>query len=218
MADNKDKNDSDSDETSAEGAGLDPNAEGAEGAPKRSKKKIIIIAGAVILLLSSIGGAVFFSGVLKKKPQPAEHSAQGEADGHTAEGDAAPTEEASAGGHGGGESDGHGGGHGGGSAPKVTYVDLKDILVNLNSTGSKSNFLKLKVSLELTNAGGESVVKDYEPRIFDTFQVYLRGLRVEDLKGQQGIQSLRQELLTRLQSTVPDAKIKDILFREVLVQ
>lgn len=211
MADNNESNSEGSEEST-----LDPNAEGAEGAPKKSKKKIIIIVGAVVLLLSSIGGAVFFSGILTKKTPKAdatEKSTEGETADHNAEGgDAhAPAEEAASD-HGGGD------GHGGGPVSKVAYADLKDILVNLNSQGSKSNFLKLKVSLELTDAGGEAVVKAYEPRIFDTFQVYLRGLRVEDLKGQQGIQSLRQELLTRLQSTVPDAKIKDILFREVLVQ
>lgn len=207
-----DKKEPEGNQESGNEDGLDP---AAEGTGKKSKKKLFIIIGAVVVLLGSVGAAVFFSGVLKKKAPPADAATQGESKDDPAH-DATPEETASASGHGESASGGHGESAAGGH--KVTYVDLKDILVNLNSVGSKSNFLKLKVSLELENASGEAAVKEFEPRILDTFQVYLRGLRVEDLKGQQGIQTLRQELLTRLQTTVPEAHIKDCLFREVLVQ
>jgi flagellar protein FliL len=56
------------------------------------------------------------------------------------------------------------------------------------------------------------------PRIIDNFQVYLRELRVEDLKGSGGMYRLREELLLRVNAAVAPAKINDVLFKEMLVQ
>jgi flagellar protein FliL len=56
------------------------------------------------------------------------------------------------------------------------------------------------------------------PRIIDNFQVYLRELRVEDLRGSGGIYRLREELLTRVNAATAPAKVVDVLFKEMLVQ
>ncbi len=56
------------------------------------------------------------------------------------------------------------------------------------------------------------------PRIIDNFQVYLRELRVEDLKGSAGMYRLREEMLIRVSAAVAPAKINDVLFKEMLVQ
>ena len=56
------------------------------------------------------------------------------------------------------------------------------------------------------------------PRIMDNFQVYLRELRIEDLKGSAGMYRLREELLTRVNAAAAPAKIQDVLFKEILVQ
>lgn len=98
------------------------------------------------------------------------------------------------------------------------YYDLPEMLVNLNSAGRKQNYLKIKVALEL---GGNDQVQRVEaalPRIIDNFQVYLRELRVEDLEGAGGLYRLREELLTRVKAEVAPAEVRDVLFREMLVQ
>ena len=56
------------------------------------------------------------------------------------------------------------------------------------------------------------------PRIVDHFQVYLRELKPDSLKGSAGVYRLRQELLTRIAAAAYPLKAKDVLFREVLVQ
>jgi len=43
-------------------------------------------------------------------------------------------------------------------------------------------------------------------------------LRVDDLRGSAGIYRLREELLARINIAVRPAKVKDVLFKEVLVQ
>jgi flagellar protein FliL len=103
------------------------------------------------------------------------------------------------------------------AAPAV-YYDLPDLLVNLNTTGRKPSFLKLSVSLELERAQDLPRLQAVMPRIIDNFQVYLRELRVEDLRGSSGIYRLREELLTRVNAATAPAKVVDVLFKEMLVQ
>ena len=72
--------------------------------------------------------------------------------------------------------------------------------------------------LELENKEDVSKVQAVLPRIIDNFQVYLRELRIEDLRGSAGLYRLREELLTRVATAAAPAKVSDVLFKEMLVQ
>ena len=100
----------------------------------------------------------------------------------------------------------------------VVFYDMPDMLINLSSATSDASFLKLVVSLELDD---ELVIPELEkllPRVMDNFQVYLRELRREDLRGSAGVYRLKEELLYRINSSVKPIQVKDILFKEMLVQ
>jgi flagellar FliL protein len=103
-------------------------------------------------------------------------------------------------------------------AKEVVFYDLPDMLVNLNTGGRKTNFLKITVSLQLDNKEDLPKVQAIQPRVVDTFQTYLRELRLDDLKGSAGLYRLREELLLRVNAAAAPAKIDDVLFREMLVQ
>jgi flagellar FliL protein len=98
------------------------------------------------------------------------------------------------------------------------FYDLPEILVTLNSSGRKTNYLKLKVALELDGSQGVERLDTVMPRIIDTFQVYLRELRVEDLDGSAGLLRLKEELLVRVNAAVRPVRVSDVLFKEMLVQ
>jgi len=100
----------------------------------------------------------------------------------------------------------------------AVFFPLEELIVNLNTGGRKSTFLKIKVSLELASAGDVKRIETVMPRIMDNFQVYLRELRIEDLKGSAGMYRLREELLTRVNTAAAPAKVRDVLFKEMLVQ
>lgn len=106
------------------------------------------------------------------------------------------------------------------AAPKdaIFYDGIPDLLVNLNTGGRKSNFLKIKVSLQIENKDDIPKIQSVQPRVIDTFQTYLRELRLEDLKGSAGLYRLREELLLRINAAVSPAKVDDVLFQEMLVQ
>jgi flagellar FliL protein len=102
--------------------------------------------------------------------------------------------------------------------PPPVFLDMQDLLVNLNTVGRKQSFLKLSISLELERADDLPRLQAVMPRVIDTFQVYLRELRVEDLRGSAGIYRLREELLTRVNAAATPVKVTDVLFKEMLVQ
>ncbi len=100
----------------------------------------------------------------------------------------------------------------------VVFYDLPDMLINLSSATDDASFLKLVVSLELDD---ETVLPELEklmPRVMDNFQVYLRELRREDLRGSAGVYRLKEELLYRINSSIKPIQVKDVLFKEMLVQ
>ena len=98
------------------------------------------------------------------------------------------------------------------------YYDLPDLLVNLNTQGKQPRYLKLLVSLEVHDEETLLKMEKLLPRIIDRFQVYLRELRLEDLKGSAGLLRLKEELLIRVQRAAGVIKVNDVLFKEMLVQ
>src|SRR5207302_632833 len=76
---------------------------------------------------------------------------------------------------------------------KAMFYDLPDLLVNLNGGSRKTSFLKISISLELEDGADVPKVQAVMPRIIDNFQVYLRELRAEELKGSAGMYRLREE-------------------------
>jgi flagellar FliL protein len=100
----------------------------------------------------------------------------------------------------------------------AVFFSLGDILVNLSGEGKHPNFLKIKVSLELADEKDVPMMEAIKPRIIDNFQVYLRELRIEDLRGSAGLYRLREELLLRVTEAAQPIRVRDVLFQEMLVQ
>ena len=98
------------------------------------------------------------------------------------------------------------------------YFSLGDQLVNLSGEGKHPNFLKVKISLELADEKDLPLMDALKPRIIDNFQVYLRELRIDDLRGSAGMYRLREELLMRVTEAAAPVRIRDVLFQEMLVQ
>lgn len=98
------------------------------------------------------------------------------------------------------------------------YFDLDEMTVNLTTSGKRNSYLKLKLALELGAPEDSETLPNVLPRVVDQFQIYLRGVRVEDLQGSDGLQRLREELLLRAQKAAAPATVKDVLFKVVQVQ
>jgi flagellar FliL protein len=98
------------------------------------------------------------------------------------------------------------------------FFELEEMMVSMGRAGRKSSFLKLRISLELEKKEDEQRIKAVMPRIVDNFQVFLRGLRIEELQGSHGLYRVKEELLVRVNAAANPVKVKDVLFKEMLVQ
>ncbi|WP_308910042.1 flagellar basal body-associated FliL family protein [Pseudokordiimonas caeni] len=101
---------------------------------------------------------------------------------------------------------------------KILFRDLDRRTYNLKTDGSGSSFLTVTISLEVDR---ESFLADLDakmPRILDELNIYMRELRPEDLDGAAGLFRLKEELLMRINQAVAPTRVKDVLFREFLIQ
>ena len=157
-------------------------------------KKLLIIVGLVLFLVVGGAAAAYFTGLLQPVIEMISGGAEDPVEGEGKSKDAVETSGESA------------------------FKPLPDLIVNLNTGGKKSVFLNMKVSLELTNESDKEKIEVLMPRVIDYFQVYLRELRVEDLKGSAGMYRLREELLARVRAAVAPIRVRDVLFNQILIQ
>ena len=101
---------------------------------------------------------------------------------------------------------------------ELLFIQIPEMLVNLNTGGSGTSFLKIRINLEVDRESYKSDLGAKMPRILDDFQVYLRELRPDDLTGSAGIFRLKEELLSRINQSVAPTRVKDVLFAEFIVQ
>jgi flagellar FliL protein len=100
----------------------------------------------------------------------------------------------------------------------IVFVDLPDMLVNLNAGDHRLRYLKLATALEVGGTDQADLVRQFIPRILDSFQIYLRAIRPEELQGAEGVYRLKEALLARTNDAVHPAQVRDVLIRELLVQ
>jgi flagellar protein FliL len=99
------------------------------------------------------------------------------------------------------------------------FFDMPEVLVNLSSSGNdRTQYLKVKVTLELPNEAMKAEIAPYMPRLMDTFQTYLRELRATDLDGSAGLYRLKEELTRRVNAAIAPERINAVLFKEIVVQ
>jgi flagellar FliL protein len=98
------------------------------------------------------------------------------------------------------------------------FVELPEIVSNLNAPGRRASFVRLRAKLEISRADDAAAVQAAMPRLLDLFQTYLREVRPEELRGSAGTHRLREELVARASVAVAPARVTDVLFVELLVQ
>ncbi|MFC3051225.1 flagellar basal body-associated FliL family protein [Kordiimonas pumila] len=174
--------------------------EGLERKKFSGKKLVVIVAALVVLLIIVMGVMSFFGGeheedtgedavIEKMAAEAAEHREQAKLE------EDKPVEELQA-----------------------LFVELPDQLYNLNTGGQGTSFLQAKISLEVDRESYRAEINAKMPRILDEFNAYMRELRPEDLDGAAGIFRLKEELLMRINQAVAPTRVKDVLFRQFLVQ
>lgn len=186
----------------AEGDGAE-NAEGAEGdgGGKKAKiKKILLFVVAPIVLLLALSAGAYFMGFLDKFLPPKEIDCEKVEEGDKDYTFCAEKKAAES------------------AAKPGAFLEVPNLIVNLNSLSKQPRFLKISLKIELENEEEKLKFEPLLPRVIDQFQMYLRELRLEDLRGTSGVYRMKIELLSRVRAAAVDVKIRDVLFQEILVQ
>ena len=101
----------------------------------------------------------------------------------------------------------------------AVFVDLPELIVNLaNPSSDRTQYLKIKVVLELPEQKMIEQITPIMPRVMDAFQTYLRELRPSDLDGSAGLYRLKEELTRRVNVAIAPSRITAVLFKEIIVQ
>jgi flagellar protein FliL len=98
------------------------------------------------------------------------------------------------------------------------YVDLPELITNLNNNAPRTSYVKLTVRLELRKQHDVERVKAAMPRLQDLFLTYIREMRPQELRGSAGTYRLREELIARANLAAAPAIITDVLFTQMLIQ
>jgi flagellar FliL protein len=103
------------------------------------------------------------------------------------------------------------------------FIDLPDIVTNLNSAARRPTFVKLRAKLEVANPETAQAAQAAMPRLLDVLNTYLRETRPEELRGSAGTHRLREEIVARANLALatngrPASGVRDLLFVELVVQ
>lgn len=99
-----------------------------------------------------------------------------------------------------------------------SFVEVPEMVANLNSSARHASYVKLSARIEVPRAEDADRVRQAMPRIQDMLQTYLREMRPEELRGSAGVYRLREELLARVNVAVAPARVNDVLFTQMLIQ
>ncbi|WP_296818026.1 flagellar basal body-associated FliL family protein [Brevundimonas sp.] len=184
--------------------------EDGEAAPKKKKLPLFLIIGAAAVVVLGGGGAGAWFLFLKPS-----------GDAHAAPADHPPAKKKGGGG-------GHGSSSGGEADPAlgtvregpdgVTFLTLPDMIVNIQSADGRPTFLKLTLTLEMSDPHLAETLQAESPRVNDMLQSFLRELRPEDLAGSAGSYQLRQEILRRVNLVAAPEQVDAVLIEEMLIQ
>jgi flagellar FliL protein len=173
----------------------------AAAAPKAGGSKVVPILMVMNTLL--VAGVLVF---VMKKQSPV--------------GVSAPATAAAEGEHGGGEhgeaKSEHGGGEHGGGGPG-TMVKLENFVIQLKAVDAE-RYVRVAFDLELGQPTDEEVIKNRISQIRDSIISYFSDRTLDELRGSDGMEHIKQTLLKRLDGVVPGHRIKAVYITDFIIQ
>jgi flagellar basal body-associated protein FliL len=109
------------------------------------------------------------------------------------------------------------GGEHGAAAPKSPTVKLADFVVQLRDTDA-DRYAKFSFELEMRTEADVAALTPALPRIRETFIAYLSDRTLEELRGSEGLNRAKRELLERVDATLPGKRVKNVFISDFVSQ
>ena len=97
------------------------------------------------------------------------------------------------------------------------FLDFPEIIVNLNTATNENVYLKLSLVLSLSNNAEVQKIEFKLSKIKDNLETFLRELRPADFSLAGSTIILKEEITKRINAVISPIKIKEVLFKSILV-
>ena len=97
------------------------------------------------------------------------------------------------------------------------FYDMSEFIVNLIPTDSQQHYLKMIITLHLSSQQEKEIINANIAIIQDSLYIFLKELRAMDFTGSGATLRLKEELMKRINKAAYPVEVKDVLFKEILV-
>lgn len=111
-----------------------------------------------------------------------------------------------------------GGAHGGGGGTTTTLADLQEIVVTLAGDSARPRYLRLGISLEMSDAAYVAEVEARRPQLRDAVIMALSDKTAAMLGTPDGKKRLREEIHRRAAEKLPEGALLNVYFSDLVVQ
>jgi len=182
------------------------------------KKPVVLIGIAAVALLLLGGGGFFAYRAFVSAPKEAPAEEEKKEHGTEKEGEKAKGEEAK-GGH--GAKEGEGEHAAGAAAPAVPGMgptsSLEPFVVNLADPG-RPRYAKIVVQLELDAEPAAGEIEGLKPKVRDSLIMLFSSKTSEEMTTVGGKETMRNEIIRRLNALLTTGKVVEVYFTEFVVQ
>ena len=99
-----------------------------------------------------------------------------------------------------------------------TFYDLPQTIIQISTNKRAAQLMRVTIRLNLARRSDVRLIESDIPLLVNEMQTILRQLRIDDLQDRNTRSELRKLLIKRFSELVPLAKIRDLLFKEVMIQ
>ncbi|NWF35495.1 flagellar basal body-associated FliL family protein [Mariprofundus sp. KV] len=98
------------------------------------------------------------------------------------------------------------------------FMDLGETTVNLHGSDSDNNFLRIKITVLLNGADSQERITRNITQVTDLILNLLSAQTFADIRTQEGKESLKRDLIERINRLVGQDPIRDIFFVDFVSQ
>lgn len=184
----------------------------------KKKPMILLAAGVVGLLLAGGGGFMAFRAFsggkgakAEEKAEKGEEKKEAKAEGKHGGKEAKEGEKGEK-----GEKEGHGGGAAAHSGMGPVFA-MEPFTVNLADQG-RARYIKLVLQAEMETQAAADQLEGVKPKVRDSVLMLLSSKTAAEVTSVEGKETLRNEIIRRLNSFVTQGKVTEVYFTEFVVQ
>ncbi len=107
--------------------------------------------------------------------------------------------------------------HGGARGKPGPIVKLEPFVIQLRSVEAE-RYVRISFDLEIASAADEQAVKDRLSHIRDTVISYFSDRTLDELRGSDGMERVKQALLKRFDEVVPGRRIRSLFVTDFVMQ